>query len=70
MSFAVNVSDDDARSLTVRYLALHMIVQKQYLYADELEHIKYVLTRLSTLLELEEITRDFDRAWPNDITWN
>ena len=63
----VQLDNDQARLVTVQFFARCMCIQKQYLSQKQLFHYRFILQELASLRELEDIAKNFDKAWPQEI---
>lgn len=68
--FTITLESHQIRSITVQCLANNMIIMKQYMDRSEIDHYKFVLGRVATMIELAEIQDKFDKAWPSDVKWD
>lgn len=66
----IQLTRQQAETVTRDYLLNQLIVNKQYLDPDEIKHYKYFIERLSNLADLDAAVEKFNRAWPQDITWD
>lgn len=65
----ITLTKDQARLVTVEHIADTLILMKQYLDDTQIAKYKFMLNEFATLVELEEIAKRFDRAWPSDVQW-
>lgn len=63
------LEDEQARKIAAEYLIQQLILQKQYLDEDELEHYKWMIIELTPLREQQDVIVRFNNTWPTDITW-
>ncbi len=70
MTVTTELTTDQSRKICFDHIANHMILMKQYLDVDEFNHYKFVLEKTGSLIELAQVERDFNKAWPQDLVWD
>lgn len=66
----VELNQEQSRKVTVDHIARTLIIMKQYLDDSQIVKYKFMLREFASLLELEDIAKKFDRAWPTEVTWD
>lgn len=66
----VELTQSQSRCVVVQMLSDDMYINKQYMSNVDLRAYKHILSKLSSLVELDEIQKRFDVLWPTDLTWN
>lgn len=66
----ITLTREQSRLVTVEHIADTLIIQKQYLDDSQIAKYKWTLREFTTLTELEQIAKRFDRAWPSDVQWD
>lgn len=69
MDIKLTLNSDQARQIAVNYIANAMITNKQYLSKSELLNYQFMLNEFASLVELEDITKRFNKSWPADVQW-
>lgn len=69
MTITTELTTEQARKICFDHLVNQMIVMKQYMDVDEFKNYKFILSKIGSLIELAQVERDFNRAWPQDLVW-
>lgn len=67
---SMRVTMDQARAVTVEYIAHRLLTMKQYLNDTQIAKYKFMLNEFATLNEMDEVAKNFNQAWPTDVTWD
>lgn len=65
----IELSKSQANQITFQNLKDTLIVMKQYLNRNQINHYRFMLQEFGSLIELEKAQEDFDKAWPQDVKW-
>ena len=67
----IQLTREQANRITFSNIRDTLILMKQYLNREQIEHYQYMLEKVfGNLKELEEAQQSFDRAWPPDVKWH
>ena len=67
----IQLTKEQANHITFSNIRDTLILMKQYLSREQIEHYQYMLKEFfGNLVELEEAQQRFDRAWPPDVKWH
>ena len=66
----IEITKEQSRLICFQHIADTLIVMKQYLDNEGIRKYKFMLGEMGSLLEIDEVVKRFDNAWPNDVKWD
>ena len=64
---SIELDKEQSRKVTVSHIADTLITMKHYLDESQIAKYRFILNEFANLIEIEEIQKRFDKAWPDDV---